>query len=145
MMYARVVVGTDGSATADKAVEAAANLARQLGASLHIVTAYRPSGGGMAGASGAAMAEGGGGGLQSEAAKQIAEKATRTWGEGLSAEAHAVPGHAADAIVETAQTLGADLIVVGSKGMTGARRVLGSVPNSVAHGAGCSVMIVKTD
>jgi nucleotide-binding universal stress UspA family protein len=145
LVYTRVVVGTDGSATADKAVETAANLARQLGATLHVVTAYRQSGGGMGGASGAAMAESGGAGLQSEAAKQIADKAARTWGEGISAEAHAFAGSAADAILEAAQTIGADLIVVGSKGMTGARRVLGSVPNSVAHGASCAVLIVKTD
>ena len=145
MVYTRVVVGTDGSATADKAVETAANLARQLRATLHVVTAYRQPGAGMGGASGAAMAESGGAGLQSEAAKQIADKAAGTWGEGVSAEAHAFPGHAADALLEAAQTIGADLIVVGSKGMTGARRVLGSVPNSVAHGASCAVLIVKTD
>jgi nucleotide-binding universal stress UspA family protein len=144
-VYTRIVVGTDGSSTADRAVETAANLARQLGANLHIVTAYRPSGGGMGGASGAAMAESGGAGLHSDAAKQCAEKAVSTWAEGLTAEAHAVPGQAADAILEAAQTIGADLIVVGSKGMTGARRVLGSVPNSVAHGASCAVLIVKTD
>ena len=146
MVYTRVLVGTDGSSTADKAVETAANLARQLGADLHIVTAYRASGGGMGGASGAAMADAGTGtGLQSEAAKQIAEKAASTWGEGLTTNAHAASGHAADAILSTAQNIGADLIVVGSKGMQGARRVLGSVPNSVAHGAECSVLIVKTD
>jgi nucleotide-binding universal stress UspA family protein len=91
------------------------------------------------------MAESGGSGLHSDAAKQCAEKAVSTWAEGMTAEAHAVPGQAADAILEAAQTIGADLIVVGSKGMTGARRVLGSVPNSVAHGASCAVLIVKTD
>jgi nucleotide-binding universal stress UspA family protein len=91
------------------------------------------------------MADAGGGGLHSEAAKQIAVKAAATWGEGLSVEGHAVAGNAADAILEAAQTIGADLVVVGSKGMHGARRVLGSVPNSVAHGANCSVLIVKTD
>ena len=46
-MYKNVLVGTDGSGTADKAVQAAADLARQLGAQLHIATAYRPSGPGM--------------------------------------------------------------------------------------------------
>jgi nucleotide-binding universal stress UspA family protein len=50
-----------------------------------------------------------------------------------------------DAILEVAQSVTADLVVVGSKGMQGARRVLGSVPNSVAHGANCAVLIVKTD
>jgi nucleotide-binding universal stress UspA family protein len=145
MVYTRVLVGTDGSATADKAVETAADLARQLGATLYIVTAYRASGGGMGSASGAAMAEHGGQGLHNEAAKQVAEKAAATWGQGLSVQTRAVEGQAADALLEAAQSVGADLIVVGSKGMTGARRVLGSVPNSVAHGASSAVLIVKTD
>jgi nucleotide-binding universal stress UspA family protein len=91
------------------------------------------------------MAESGGASLKGDAAKQVADKAVSTWGEGLTAEAHAVPGNAADAILDAAQTVDADLIVVGSKGMTGARRVLGSVPNSVAHGASAAVLIVKTD
>lgn len=59
--------------------------------------------------------------------------------------AHAAAGSAVDAIVDTAASVGADLVVVGSKGMRGARRVLGSVPNSVAHRARCAVLIVKTD
>jgi len=64
---------------------------------------------------------------------------------GLKAEAHAAQGNADDVILATAAEVGADLIVVGSKGMRGARRYLGSVPNSVAHGAHCAVLIVKTD
>ncbi len=48
-------------------------------------------------------------------------------------------------ILATAVDVGADLIVVGSKGMRGARRYLGSVPNSVAHGAHCAVLVIKTD
>jgi nucleotide-binding universal stress UspA family protein len=146
MAYRRILVGTDGSATADKAVETAAEMARQLGAELHVVTAYRASGGGLGAASGAAMADSGAAeGLQHEAARQIAEKATATWGDGLTTQAHAVSGSAADAILEAAESSAADLIIVGSKGMHGARRVLGSVPNSVAHGASCSVLVVKTD
>jgi nucleotide-binding universal stress UspA family protein len=146
MGYHRIMVGTDGSATADKAVETAANLARQLGAELHVVTAYRAAGGGLGAAQGSALAETGASeGLQAEAARQIAEKAAASWGDGLTTGAHAVGGAAADAILEAAESNDADLIVVGSKGMHGARRVLGSVPNSVAHGAGCSVLIVKTD
>jgi nucleotide-binding universal stress UspA family protein len=146
MGFTRILVGTDGSATADRAVETAADLARQVNAELHIVTAYRTHGSGMAEASGAALAgPGASEGLHAEAAKQIAEKAAATWGQDLTAHAHAAPGHAPDAVIETAASIGADLIVVGSKGMHGARRVLGSVPNSVAHGAGCAVLLVKTD
>ena len=146
MVFTRILVGTDGSATADKAVETAADLARQLGAELHVVTAYRAGGSGMGSASGAALADTGAAeGLHAEAAKQIAEKALATWGEGLSTRAHAAAGSAADAIIETAEAAGVDLIIVGSKGMHGARRVLGSVPYSVAHGAGCAVLFVKTE
>src|SRR5947209_3937539 len=116
MSYSRIIVGTDGSATADKAVETAAGLARQLGAELHIVTAYQASAGGVGAASGAALADSGvAAGLHSEAAKQIAAKAAETWGEGLTTDSHAVPGHAADAVLSAADNLSADLIVVGSK------------------------------
>lgn len=145
-MYKCVVVGTDGSATADKAVEAAATLARNWGAALHIVTAYASGVPSMGAASGAALADTGSGhGFQREAAEQIATKSAATWAEGTDVTPHAVGDHAADAILNTASSVGADLIVVGSKGMRGARRVLGSVPNSVAHGADCAVLIVKTD
>jgi nucleotide-binding universal stress UspA family protein len=80
-----------------------------------------------------------------ESVGQIAERAVATWGDGVVTEPHVVSGPAADAILNTATDVGTDLIVVGSKGMQGLRRVLGSVPNSVAHGANCDVLIVKTD
>jgi len=51
-------------------------------------------------------------------------------------------GHAGDVLVRLAEECGADVLIVGSKGMN--RRVLGSVPNSVAHKAACSVLVVKT-
>jgi nucleotide-binding universal stress UspA family protein len=53
-------------------------------------------------------------------------------------------GEAADLITQVAEQVNADLIVVGNKGMKGARRLLGSVPNRVAHRALCSVLIVRT-
>ena len=53
-------------------------------------------------------------------------------------------GSPAAVIVRRADELGADLIVVGSKGMQGTRRILGSVPNGVAHNASCHVLIAKT-
>jgi nucleotide-binding universal stress UspA family protein len=145
-MYKCVVVGTDGSATADKAVEVAAHLARDWRAALHIVTAYRSTGGGMAGAAGAPLADSGTGeGLLSAAAEDILARAASSFAEGVDARTHAVSGSAPDAILDTADSVSADLIVVGSLGMRGARRVLGSVPNSVAHGANCAVLVVKTD
>jgi nucleotide-binding universal stress UspA family protein len=145
-LYKNVLVGTDGSATADKAVQVAASLARDWKATLHLVVAFRTGSSGMAAASGAALADSGAHqGLQHGAAEQVAKKSVESYGEGLETQVHAVADSPADAILDTAQAVGADLIVVGSKGMQGARRVLGSVPNSVAHGANCAVLIVKTD
>jgi nucleotide-binding universal stress UspA family protein len=143
-MYSCIVVGTDGSPTADRAVEAATNLARQWGAVLHLVTAYRSSGPGMGSISGAELVDTDGQELRRERAEQIAERAAVTRAEGVVTKHHVLSGPAADAILDTAKGVGADLIVVGSKGMRGVRRVLGSVPNSVAHAADCSVLIVKT-
>jgi nucleotide-binding universal stress UspA family protein len=57
---------------------------------------------------------------------------------------HSAKGDPADILIAKADEVGADLIVVGNRGMKGVRRVLGSVPNSVAHGANCSVLIVDT-
>jgi nucleotide-binding universal stress UspA family protein len=59
-------------------------------------------------------------------------------------QVHVMPGDPADAVLMVADEVKADLVVVGNKGMRGARRVLGSVPNSIAHGAGCSVLIADT-
>jgi nucleotide-binding universal stress UspA family protein len=65
--------------------------------------------------------------------------------KGVEVETHAREGDPADAILDVAEETGADLIVVGNKGMTGAKRfLLGSVPNKVSHHAPCSVMIIRT-
>jgi nucleotide-binding universal stress UspA family protein len=64
--------------------------------------------------------------------------------EDLEVEIHTDTGDPADVIVAVADRVGADLIVVGSKGMRGTRRILGSVPNRVAHKAGCHVLVAKT-
>ena len=65
--------------------------------------------------------------------------------EGIEVQTHPVEGDPAEAILNVAEETKADLIVVGNKGMTGARRfLLGSVPNNVSHHAPCSVIIVRT-
>ncbi|MDE3065817.1 MAG: universal stress protein, partial [Acidobacteriota bacterium] len=63
---------------------------------------------------------------------------------GLAPTTHGGEGDPAEVIVRTAEKVGADLVVVGNKGMHRVRRVLGSVPNTVAHSAPCSVLIVDT-
>jgi nucleotide-binding universal stress UspA family protein len=142
-MYKTLLVGTDGSPTADQAVQAAVDLARSLGAALHIVTAFRTPRPGMGAATGVALVDSGAGqALAEESARAVGQAAIERFGEGLVAEAHGAQGNADDVILSTAVQVEADLIVVGSKGMQ--RRYLGSVPNSVAHGAHCAVLVVKT-
>jgi nucleotide-binding universal stress UspA family protein len=64
---------------------------------------------------------------------------------GVQSATYARQGDPADAILDVAEERGADLIVIGNKGMTGAKRfLLGSVPNKISHHAPCSVLIIRT-
>ncbi|MDX6286004.1 MAG: hypothetical protein QOG53_1489 [Frankiales bacterium] len=146
-MFSAIVVGTDGSETAQEAVRTAAELARVSGAQLHVVTAY--------GATTAVTALAGAAGYANEAlalpqqrtdAETLLERALAGIDTGgLTVEVRARQGEAADVLLGVAQDVKADLIVIGNRGMTGARRfILGSVPNRVAHHAECSVHIVHT-
>jgi nucleotide-binding universal stress UspA family protein len=145
-VFENIVVGTDGSETAAMAVKVAAELARQHGSVLHLVNAYKVPSGGMAvvGAGTMAAADPL---LSSAALKEAAEKVLAEAAQlavGSKVEIHAVVGSPADVVITVAHEVGADLIVVGSKGMKGARRMIGSVPNSVAHNAPCHVLVAKT-
>jgi nucleotide-binding universal stress UspA family protein len=123
-----IVVGTDGSETAGKALAGALGLAAVLGAALHVVSAY--------------------GALQTPAdAEAVLGAATRAAAaDGLEAVTHARRDDPAEALIAVAEEQHADLLVVGSKGMRRVSRfLLGSVPNKVSHHAPCSVLIVRTD
>ena len=75
----------------------------------------------------------------SEVAEQAREAGVET------VRTFARQGDPADAILDVAEEQGSGLIVVGNKGMTGAKRfLLGSVPNKVSHHAPCSVLIIRT-
>jgi nucleotide-binding universal stress UspA family protein len=146
-MFDSIVVGTDGSQTATEAVRQAAELASLSKSELNIVSAYEPV-----------------------SQSQLHEESTDVPGDvaqvvnprqavnvaldnaaGLAKKAkvdvqkHPREGDPADAILDVAEEINADLIIVGNKGMTGAKRfLLGSVPNKVSHHATCSVMIIQT-
>ena len=146
-MFRSIVVGTDGSETATEAVKQAVELAAATKAKVELVSAYEPVSNTR---------------LREEAtqvpddlqwsvnpredvdatlkdAKEMADSA------GVAVEVFARQGDPADAILDVAEETKADLIIVGNKGMTGARRfLLGSVPNKVSHHAPCSVMIIRT-
>jgi nucleotide-binding universal stress UspA family protein len=145
--YRRIVVGTDGSATAAIAVEHAAALAAASGGELLIVTAFQPDRAPEVAddvpddlrwtITDSAVAE-----------EHVSKAAVTAAARGVASERiHVIsePGDPADALVSVAEARGADVIVVGSKGMHSASRfLLGSVPNKVSHHAPCDVLIVRT-
>jgi nucleotide-binding universal stress UspA family protein len=146
-LFGSIVVGTDGSDTAGKAVERATELAKAIGASIELVSAFEPVPAGR---------------LREEAREvprdlqwmvnpredveaTLRDAADAVEAAGVPVRTYAREGDPADAILDVAEERGADLIVVGNKGMTGAKRfLLGSVPNKVSHHAPCSVLIIRT-
>jgi nucleotide-binding universal stress UspA family protein len=146
-LFGSIVVGTDGSDTAREAVRQATELAKTLGSRVHLVSAYEPVPEGRLREERQEVPED----LQwmvnpREDVNATLEETGKELQElGLEVETHAREGDPADAILDVAEEKGADLIVVGNKGMTGAKRfLLGSVPNKVSHHAPCSVMIIRT-
>jgi nucleotide-binding universal stress UspA family protein len=142
-MSESIVVGTDGSETAKLAVEEAVRLAKALGAEVHVVSSYRPLRGAHVGGEG-------GGEYQAlphdKVESTLSEAASAARTRDVPVTTHAVERDPIDALLEVADKVSANMIVVGSKGMHGARRLtLGNVPNQVSHRARCNVLIVSTD
>jgi nucleotide-binding universal stress UspA family protein len=142
-MSESIVVGTDGSDSAKVAVKEAVRLAKALGGNLHLVSAFRPIRG--AHVSGDTAHE-----FQtlpdSKVESTLSEAAAGARTEQVGVTTHAVEREPVDALLNVADEVSATYIVVGSKGMHGARRLtLGNVPNQVSHRAHCNVLIVATD
>ena len=146
-MFDRIVVGTDGSETAAEAVKTAVELAKLSNAKLEIVSAYEPvpqsrlrdESEGISGDVSHAVNPREDVQLVLDNAAAVAKKAN------VEVVTHPLEGDPADAILDVAEEHNADLVMVGNKGMTGARRfLLGSVPNKISHHAPCDVWIVKT-
>ena len=123
-MYRKILVGTDGSKTAAKAVDRAVDVAKASGASLTIFTAAPPARGD----------------------KVVAAESERHKGSGVAIDTRVTDGEPVEALIDTARSGAYDLLVVGNRGMTGVTRFLrlGSVPNKVSHHLPCSLLIVKT-
>ncbi len=123
-MYDKILVGTDGSPTAAKAVDRAVAFAQSAGASLTILSAGRADKG-----------------------QQVVEaEAARHASSGVSIDTKVVQGDAVEELVKAASSGAYDLLVTGNRGMTGVSRFLrlGSVPNKITHQLPCSLLIVKT-
>jgi nucleotide-binding universal stress UspA family protein len=145
-MYRSIVVGTDCTDTASVAVEHAAELACAVGASLHVVSVYQEP-------ATVAMAQTGYVSHQTEEwtemalqdrQRQVDSIVTRLRSRGLNVTAHVMRGDARNAILGVAHEADADLIVVGSRGLHGVRRLFGSVPNTMAHNKEFHVLVVRT-
>ena len=122
-MFGCIVAGVAKTDTAQGAAKAAIDLAERNGAALHLVIAVAKSDPG---------------------AREDGEAFLSSLTTLDDVHQHVIPGDPGDAILMVAAEVNADLIVVGNKGMRGARRVLGSVPNKVAHGTDASILIVDS-
>ena len=123
-MYTRILVGTDGSATAAKAVARAVEVAETTGAHLTIMTAGR-----------------------GERSRKVVEEAKAAHaGAGVEIDTAVVDDDPVSALIDTAGSGRYDLVVVGNKGMTGVGRFfkLGAVPNKLSHHLPTSLLIVRT-
>jgi nucleotide-binding universal stress UspA family protein len=149
-VYKVIVVGTDGSETAGVAMQHATMLAKLSGATLHVVHGHQPLS-----ASHAAMGASSGlqtidvetvnAGIAAESHNICEHGASLARRSGVTVETHSRPGDAATALIDVAEEVRADLLVIGNRGMSGARRfILGSVPNKVSHHCPCSLLIVDT-
>ena len=122
-MYKKIMITTDGSETADEATRRGMDLARAVGASVTLFTVASP-----------------------KKAKKLLERVSADYADyGVPIEQLADVGDPASAILDVSEAIGTDLIVVGNKGMSGARRLfLSAVPNKISHHANCAVLVVKT-
>jgi nucleotide-binding universal stress UspA family protein len=140
----RILLATDFSEAGDWALRMGAELAKQLGAQVHVVHAFDvplepvtrygvviptdiiPLG-------------------RKEARRRLDAAAEKVRGTGVAAEAHLAEAPAADAIAEVAKSVGADLVVVGTHGYTGLRHLLlGSVAERTLRLAPCPVLVMRT-
>jgi nucleotide-binding universal stress UspA family protein len=143
-MVQTIAVGTDGSGTADKAVEFAIDLATRYEARIVFLSAYVP----VREARLSREARDAPEDVQWSINKSedvdgmLRDCEERAESAGLRWASEAREGDPAKMLVELAESNKADILVIGNKGMQ--RKVLGSVPNTVSHNAPCSVMIVKT-
>jgi nucleotide-binding universal stress UspA family protein len=141
-MARSIVVGTDGSEHAARALEEAIAVAERDQGTLHIVTAFPDP---------AIIRE-----RITSSAKTVSinvsevadsvlvRAAERAQARGVKAETYVRELDPAEAILELASEQNADLIVVGSRGLSGVKRfLLGSVSSKVSEHASCSVMIVR--
>lgn len=120
-MYQKILVGVDGSPTSMRAAQHAVELAQSLGAKVTLVS------------------------VGEQGRQNVSDASDRFEGTGVEIDTVVDTGDPADVILETAEDGDYDLIIVGNRGMTGAKRfLLGSVPSKISHHSPCDTLIVHT-
>ena len=139
-MFKKILVGTDGSDSATKAVSHAAEMAEAMGSELVLIHVYPPPRSDVGSTFGRADAYPG-----QEIGQAVLRDAEKNFGGKVKIKSVLREGDPAEGLIDVAEEENIDLIIVGNRGMTGAKRfLLGSVPNQVSHHAPCNVMIVHT-
>jgi nucleotide-binding universal stress UspA family protein len=139
-MFKKILVGTDGSDSATKAVSHAADMAAAMGAELVLIHIYPSARSDVGSTFGRADAYPG-----QEIGQAVLRDAEKHFGGKVKIKSVLREGDPAEGLIDVAEEEGIDLIIVGNRGMTGAKRfLLGSVPNQVSHHAPCNVLIVHT-
>ena len=141
MIPKKILVPTDYSDTAEHGTRYALELAQALGAKVTILHVYviptPPEGGGFASDF---VRE-----TQQVAEKELQQATAKYQGTPALAAAKLATGEPTDAILNAARELGADLIVIGTHGRSGVRRMLlGSVAESVLRAAPCPVLAIRS-
>jgi len=138
-----IVVGTDGSPGAEAAVQKSIELVPGAGVTVHLVCAI-PSPSALERIGLTARQESTD--LRGVAADVLARDEHRFREAGYTVQKHVREGDAANVIIDVAAEQDVDLIVVGARGHTGARRfMLGNVSGKLAHHAPKSLLIVHED
>jgi nucleotide-binding universal stress UspA family protein/nitrite reductase/ring-hydroxylating ferredoxin subunit len=120
--YGRILIASDGSATADRAARKGLELAQEIDAPVTLVFVGHPATG-----------------------RLVMEDTVAMYGEGVDVDIRLQQGNPAELILQTAKEVAADVLVVGNRGLQGAKGfILGSVPESVLDGADADVLLCRT-
>jgi nucleotide-binding universal stress UspA family protein len=138
-----ILVPTDFSPHSEKALEVAKRLVKLTGGKIHLLHCFRINVGGIS-PYGIAVPEEFSRELREAAAKKIEDLEQRIAADGIEVEAHITSRFPSQAVSDLAEELGADLIVMGTRGTTGLKHILlGSVAERTLRIAPCPVLTVK--
>jgi nucleotide-binding universal stress UspA family protein len=138
-----ILVPTDFSPHSEKALGVAEKLVKLTGGKIHLLHCYRINVGGIS-PYGVTVPEEFNRQIREAAEKKIEDLERKVAAEGIEVEAHLSPRFPSEAVSDLAKELGADLIVMGTRGSTGLKHILlGSVAERTLRIAPCPVLTVK--